>query len=96
MSRPAPSTARTAVVLLLAASLLGWLPRLRRSGSIRSHIELLQKVAPIEQFAQVAGQRSFVDLAGRLDLTIVVHRARADLPYLFVPIDDRELAGWLN
>lgn len=93
MPRAAPSTVRAVLVLLAAASILGWLPRLRRSGSIRAHVELLQKVSPIEHFAPAA-QRAFADLT-RFDVTIVAHRVRDDLPYELVPVDDRAVAAWL-
>lgn len=95
MSRPAPTSVRTVLVLLIAASLLGWLPRMKRSGSIRRHVELLQRVTPIQQFAPVAANRAFFDLGDRFDLTIVAHRVRDDLPYLLVPVDERRVAAWL-
>ncbi len=95
MPRPAPTTVRTVLVLLVAASILGWLPRLRRSGPIRRHIDLLQNVSPIQQFAPAAGHRTLVDLSDRFDFTVIAHRVRDDLPYLFVPVDDRALEAWL-
>lgn len=86
---------RTALVLLAAAGILGWLPRLRRSGSIRAHVELLQKVAPIQQFAPRAGSTALFGRDGHFSVTIVAQRLRADGPYALVPVDERQLAGWL-
>lgn len=87
---------RTILVLLTAASLLGWLPRSRRMTTLRRHVELLQRVTPIHQFAPAYAQRAAFDPTDRLDLTIVAHRVRLGAPYLLVPVDDRQLAAWLT
>lgn len=89
-------TARTVLVLLSAAALLGWLPRRHRVGSVRAHIELLQKVSPIQQFAPVAGSRALFDRDGHFCVTVVAHRLRDGAPWTLVPVDERELAGWLG
>ncbi|MDQ8045315.1 MAG: hypothetical protein AAGC46_08000 [Solirubrobacteraceae bacterium] len=97
MSRQAPSSTRTVLVLLTAAAFLGWMPRLRRSGSIRWHMELLQGATPIQQFAPAASAyRAFSGLHDRFDVTIIAHRVWADGPFELVPVDDRALAAWLS
>jgi hypothetical protein len=81
-------------VLLAAASFLGWLPRLSRQGSVRRHVEMLRRAAPIQQFAPAA-YRAFAELEGRFDITIVAHRAFTGSHYEFVPVNERALAAWL-
>jgi len=94
--RSNPSSTRTILVLLAFASFLGWMPRMRRSGAVRWHVEMLRGTTPIQQFAPAAAaSRAFAGLEERFDVTIVAHRIRAGAPYEFVPIDDRALAAWL-
>lgn len=96
MPRETPPTVRTFVVLLAAAGILGWLPRLRRQGSIRSHVELLQKVAPIQQFAPRAGSTALFGRGGHFSVTIVAQRlGAAGARYELVPVDERVAAAWL-
>jgi hypothetical protein len=82
------------LVLLAAASFLGWLPRLSRQGSVRRHVEMLRSAASIQQFAPAA-YRAFADFEGRLDITIVAHRAHFGSRYELVPVNERALAAWL-
>lgn len=97
MSRPSSPTARTILVLLTAAAFLGWLPRGRRVTTLRRHVELLQKITPVHQFAPVNAMhaRWDPDPESGSGLTVVAQRVPADGPYLLVPVDDRVLAGWL-
>lgn len=96
MSRGSAQTARTVLVLLSAAALLGWLPRRHRIGSVRAHVELLQKISPIQQFAPTAGSRALFDREGHFGVTVVAHRLRDGAGWTLVPVDERELAGWLT
>lgn len=96
MSRGGAQSARTILVLVSAAALLGWLPRRHRVGSVRAHIELLQKISPIQQFAPMAGSRALFDREGHFGVTVVAHRLREGTPWTLVPVDERELAGWLG
>jgi hypothetical protein len=93
--RPTSSTVRTILVLLSALALVRSLRRPERGTSLRRHVELLQKVTPIQQFAPVAGSRALFDRDGHFGVTVVAHRLRTDLPWTLVPVDERELAGWL-
>lgn len=95
MSRGGAQSARTILVLLSTAALLGWLPRRHRVGSVRAHIELLQKISPIQQFAPAASSRALFDRDGHFGVTVVAHRQRDGAPWTLVPVDERELAGWL-
>lgn len=95
MPRPTSSTVRTILVLLSAFALLRSLRRPERITSLRRHVELLQKVTPIHQFAPIAGSRALFERDGDFGVTVVAHRLRTDLPWTLVPVDERELAGWL-
>lgn len=86
---------RTVLVLMSALALLRSLRRPERGTTLRRHVELLQKVTPIQQFAPVAGSRALFERDGYFGVTVVAHRLRNDLPWTLVPIDERELAGWL-
>lgn len=88
---------RTVLVLLSMFAIVRSLRRPERgAGAVRRHVELLQKVTPIHQFAPAAGSRALFDREGHFGVTVVAHRDRTDLPWTLVPVDERELAGWLG
>ncbi|MBJ7472882.1 MAG: hypothetical protein JHD16_16365 [Solirubrobacteraceae bacterium] len=95
MSRPSSSTVKTVLVLLSALALVRALRLPERGTTLRRHVELLQKVTPIHQFAPVAGSRALFDRDGHFGVTVVAHRHGTSEPWTLVPIDERELAGWL-
>ena len=95
MPRERSSVLRSVLVLLSALALVRSLRRPERGTTLRRHVELLQKVTPIHQFAPIAGSRALFDRDGAFGVTVVAHRLRTDLPWTLVPVDERELAGWL-
>ncbi len=95
MPRQTSSTVRTILVLLSAFALLRSLRRPEGVTSLRRHVELLQKVTPIHQFAPIAGSRALFDRDGAFGVTVVAHRLRTDLPWTLVPVDERAVAAWL-
>ncbi|MEH3053048.1 MAG: hypothetical protein PGN13_03435 [Patulibacter minatonensis] len=95
MPRSEPRTLRA--LLLLAVAALTFSRRARMSSGVRLHVQRLQRVTPIHQFATIAGNRALFDRHQLpLDLRIVAQRDHRSGRMLMVPIDERVLAGWLG
>ena len=96
MANPEPRTTRA--VLLLVAALLTFGRRSTVSAGVRLHVQRLQRVAPIQQFAPIYGNRALFDRegSGPFSIRIVAQRDLSTGRLLMVPIDERVLAGWLG
>lgn len=96
MPRTEPRTTRA--LLLLAAAVLTFARRSTGGSSgVRLHVQRLQKLTPIQQFAPAAGNRALFDReGGPFSIRIVAHRDRLTGRLMLVPVDERVLAGWLG
>jgi hypothetical protein len=96
VASPEPRTTRT--LLLLAAALMTIGGRSRMRAGVRLHVERLQRITPIQQFAPMAGNRALFDREGHglLGIRIVAQRDPHSGRLLLVPVDERVLAGWLG
>jgi hypothetical protein len=84
-------------LLLLAVAALTFSRRARMTSGVRLHVQRLQRVTPIHQFATVAGNRALFDRTQfPFDLRIIAQRDRHTGRLLLVPVDERVLAGWLG
>lgn len=65
---------------------------------VRRHVQRLQRVTPIHQFAPGGGNRALLDRSGTgpFSIRIVAHRDGRTGRLLLVPIDERVVAGWLG
>lgn len=94
---PRTAEPRTIRALLLLAVAVLTFARRSRAGGVRLHVERLQKIAPIQQFAPAAGNRALFDReAGPWAIRIIGQRDRATGRLMLVPVDERVLAGWLG
>jgi hypothetical protein len=94
---PRTTTATSTRALLLMATLVFAFTRLRpqRTG-VRAHIERLQKITPIQQFAPAAINRGLVNReGGPFYVRILAHHDTTLGRTQFVAVDERVLAGWL-
>lgn len=64
---------------------------------VRRHVQRLQRVTPIHQFAPGGGNRALLDRSGTgpFSIRIVAHRDGRTGRLLLVPVDERVVAGWL-
>jgi hypothetical protein len=93
--RSAPRTTRA--LLLLVATALTFGRRSKINAGVRMHVQRLQRITPIQQFAPAAGNRALLDRGhGPFLIRIVAQRDLLTGRLLLVPIDERVLAGWLG
>ncbi|MBO9531392.1 MAG: hypothetical protein J7513_00255 [Solirubrobacteraceae bacterium] len=94
-SSPEPRTVRA--LLLLAAALLTLGRRAGLNTGVRMHVQRLQRVAPIQQFAPIYANRALLDRDGEglFSIRIIAQRDVRTGRLVMVPIDERVLAGWL-
>lgn len=94
MPHTEPRTTRA--LLVLAAAVFTFARRSTVRTGVRRHVERLQKIAPIQQFAPMAGNRALFDREhGLMGIRIVAHHDLLTGRLMLVPVDDRVLAGWL-
>lgn len=94
---PARTESRTArSALALAATALSLTRRSATAPGVRLHVQRLQRITPIQQFAPGGGNRALLDrVPGGWPIHIVAHRDLHTGRLMLVPIDERVLAGWL-
>jgi hypothetical protein len=83
--------------LVVLAAVLTFARRSTARTGIRRHVQRLQRVTPIQQFAPGAGNRALFERegAGTFSIRILAYRDGRTGRLLLVPVDERVVAGWL-